>query len=176
VQLTDFENAAIVAVIRLLAEVIVDERWNLIIPISLSDENDAASATQAAAVQGRFWFHGSVFGNGGVAEKRPLVEILAGEGGIFTRCRRWLDTRCEAGHCSTEARDKLCRYMTLFERRARGELPTPATFLRGKLRHPEYKGDGILPVTFVHDLCHFAAEANRPGYEELDGLLGGDNP
>jgi len=172
VQLTDFENAAIVAVIRLLAEVIVEERWDLVIPVSLCDKNDAVSAERSAASRGHFWFRDSVLG-GGTVQQRQLKDILSGENGVFTRCRAWLGRRCEAGSCSPEAANTLERYLRLFERRASGELPTPATFLRERLRkHPGYEGDGVLPVAFVHDLCQFASAVNEPGYLWPEELLG----
>jgi len=172
VQLTDFENAAVVAVVRLLAEVMVEEKWDLVIPVSLSDQNDAASAERCAASRGRFWFRESVLG-GGAVQQRSLQDIFSGEGGVFPRCRAWLARRREVGACSAEAVERLGSYMRLFERRAEGSLPTPASFLRERLRrHPAYQGDGELPIAFVHDLCKFASAVNAPGHPWPEELLG----
>lgn len=235
VQLTDFENAAIVAVIRLLTQVIMEEHWDLTIPMSLCDENDLASAARNAAGQGLFWFPAKLdasssasndacddtAGGIGAASKRPrrpppigealavgmevcikatgvvgmiaesnghackvcgawfhkddiqilarhkvrrlkLSEIFSGEDGIFTRCRKWLEAQVGRGMCSREVMEKLNSYMALFERRASGELPTPASFMRSRLqRHPAYKDDGVVPREFVHDLCKLATEINK---------------
>lgn len=173
VQITDFENAAIVAVVRALAQVIMDERWDLAIPISRCDANDVASSCRNAAVDGRFWFR-----IGGELRQWTLREILAGEGGIFTRCRAWLQRQRDAEQCSVEAQGRLCMYMDLFERRASGALPTPAAWLRSWLEgHPAYRGDGEVPGAFVGDVCRFAAEVNHSAkgaehLERLRGLLG----
>lgn len=195
VQITDFENAAIVAVIRALAEAILDERWELTIPISLCNENEEAACERDAARAGSFWFRTSIApasptltdGNSleplakrqrqeGVApKKQSLAEILAGEQGLFKHLRRWLDSRCSTGACTPEARAQLERYLELFEARASGKLPTPASFLRSLLRrHPACKGDGVVPPAFVHDLCKFATGAHEtaPRPQELNDLVG----
>jgi len=172
VQLTDFENAGVVAVIRMLAEIISDEKWDLVIPVSLCEENDVRSASRRAACGAKFWFRTSVVGKCEVTEQ-SLTEILGGDQGIFTRCRAWLDRRCEQLSCSSSARSKLESYMKLFESRAAGTLPTPATFLRRRLQeHPAYNNDGVLPMSFVHDLCVFAAQVNQPEAAWPADLLG----
>lgn len=167
VQPTDFENAAIVGVIRLLAEVIVEERLDLAIPISLCNENEQESGRRAAASSGLFWFRpqasdGSGHGAAGAPRRQRLVEILSAEGsGLFTRCRAWLAGQQASGACSPAAVARLERYMELFERRAAGQAPTPAGLFRARLAcHPQYRGDGVLPAAFVRELCVFAAEAS----------------
>lgn len=187
VQITDFENAAIVAVIRALAEVILEERWDLVIPISLCEANDEQSGCRNAATEGCFWFRDKVADQvpGNLAKRlrvmvdvqpkrRKLRDILSGEGGLFTRLRLWLDGRCSKGACSAAARAKLEAYLLLFERRAAGELPTPAAFLRSRLRaHAAYRGDGVIPPAFVHELCTLAASVNGSNArEQLRELLG----
>merc|ERR1711918_295820 len=69
----------------------------------------------------------------------------------------------DAGQCSSEAKDMICKYMALFERRSKGELPTPAGWMRARLaKHASNSGDGSVPGAFVRDLCTFAAKANDP--------------
>lgn len=162
VGMTDFENAAIVAVVRVLTQLILEERWDLRIPISLCDANDFASGHRNAASEGLFWFRSPAEASspGAPAAKQlKLQEILSEPShGLLSRCRRWLVQRHEAGQCSKEALAKLQSYIALFERRASGELPTPATVLRNRLKqHPSYKGDGVVPPDFVHDLCQILA-------------------
>jgi len=172
VQITDFENAAIVSVIRLLAEVIIDEKWDLTIPISCCNANDKVSSVRGAATSGRFWFREAPSAAGS-PQQRSLKDILTGSNGIFARCHAWLDQRCGSGCCSAEAAAKFHSYMSLFERRASGELPTPASFLRARLQsHPGYAGDGVLPADFVFDVCAFAASVNEPGAAWPLDLLG----
>eukprot|EP00927_Polykrikos_kofoidii_P073881 TRINITY_DN69899_c0_g1_i1.p1 TRINITY_DN69899_c0_g1~~TRINITY_DN69899_c0_g1_i1.p1 ORF type:complete len:649 (-),score=94.82 TRINITY_DN69899_c0_g1_i1:117-1979(-) len=171
VQLTDFENAAICGVIRILAEVIIEERWDLRLPVSRCNENDKTSAIRNAASVGLFWFRGSV--DGGGVRQRLLADILSSEGGVFQRCRAWIHQRQEGGRCSPEVADRLSAYISLFEGRARGDLPTPAAFMREMLsNHAGYDGSGVLPASFVYELCTFAAGVNSPGAEWPTKLLG----
>eukprot|EP00930_Biecheleria_cincta_P082424 TRINITY_DN7215_c0_g1_i1.p1 TRINITY_DN7215_c0_g1~~TRINITY_DN7215_c0_g1_i1.p1 ORF type:complete len:629 (+),score=91.45 TRINITY_DN7215_c0_g1_i1:202-2088(+) len=166
VQMTDFENAATVSVIRLLAEVLLEERWDLVIPISLCEANDMASAERNAACKAKFWWN-----RGGDVEQRPLADILLGADGILTKCRTWLQRQHDSGKCSEEAKEELFRYMDLFGRRATAELPTPATWMRSLLeKHSSYTGDGTVPVAFTHDLCKLSAEVNDPSLAESRGL------
>lgn len=173
VQLTDYENAAIVAVIRVLAEIIVEQRWDLRIPVSKCDENDLTSSERDAASQGLFWFRDLADGaERSAVSKRPLADILSGDHGVFTRCHAWLQQKFQDGLCSASTLATLRNYMSLFARRATGELPTPAGFLRAWLRgHSAYAGDGVVPPAFVRELCVFAADVNAEGRWPAD-LLG----
>eukprot|EP00405_Crypthecodinium_cohnii_P023776 CAMPEP_0206492154 /NCGR_PEP_ID=MMETSP0324_2-20121206/45762_1 /ASSEMBLY_ACC=CAM_ASM_000836 /TAXON_ID=2866 /ORGANISM="Crypthecodinium cohnii, Strain Seligo" /LENGTH=599 /DNA_ID=CAMNT_0053974161 /DNA_START=199 /DNA_END=1994 /DNA_ORIENTATION=+ len=161
VQLTDYENAAIVAVIRLLTQVILEEKWQMVIPISLCDANDDVSSSRKAASDGLYWFSESFLSGSAElstkAVQAPLREILGGPHGLFTRLRTWLDA---PGRCSPESRKEFEAYLHLFERRASGSLPTPATFMRSLLsKHGSYTGDSNLPIDFVHELCKLAVRA-----------------
>merc|ERR1712050_566573 len=109
-------NAALVVVIRTLAECIMEERWDLVIPISLCDANDAASSLRNAASIGAFWFRACE-----EVKQLPLQDILCGADGIFTRCKRWLQRKQDAGQCSSDAKEMICEYMALFEKRSKGE-------------------------------------------------------
>jgi len=174
VQPTDFENAAIVVIIRALAQAILEERWDLTIPISRCNANDLTSSLRNAASTQNFWFRCQ-----GEVKQMPLREILSGADGIFARCRSWLQRKCDAGQCSPQAQERLSKYMSLFEKRARGELPTPAAWMRSMLeKHASYKKDCAIPSAFVSDLCKLAAQvipseegALHDGFSELLGDL-----
>jgi len=56
VQITDFENAAIVCFIVLLTRVILSYRLNFLIPISKVDENMQRAQKRDAALNQKFWF------------------------------------------------------------------------------------------------------------------------
>merc|ERR1719215_571179 len=164
--MTDFENAATVSVIRLLAEILLEKRWDLVIPISKCDANNIASSERNAASKAKFWWKCD-----NNVEQRPLRDILLGADGIFTKCRDWLQRQHDCGKCSEEAKEELFRYMDLFGRRATGELPTPATWMRSLLeKHGSYTGDGTVPPAFTHDLCKLSAEVNDPSLAESRGL------
>lgn len=56
VQITDFENAAIVCFVVLLTRVILSYKLNLLIPISKVDENMARAQKRNAINTEKFWF------------------------------------------------------------------------------------------------------------------------
>lgn len=56
VQITDFENAAIVCFIVLLTRVILSYKLNLLIPISKVDKNMARAQKRNAVTAEKFWF------------------------------------------------------------------------------------------------------------------------
>ncbi|CAE8655084.1 unnamed protein product [Polarella glacialis] len=62
-QPTDFENAAVIAVARVLAELILRERWDLDIPISKVEENLERCSRVAAVERQRLYFRGDFLGN-----------------------------------------------------------------------------------------------------------------
>lgn len=55
-QITDFENAAIVCFVVLLTRVILSYKLNLLIPISKVDENMARAQKRDAVRNEKFWF------------------------------------------------------------------------------------------------------------------------
>lgn len=189
VQITDFENAALVAVLRLLVDAITEEKWDLTIPMSKCEENDESAGARDAASRGTFWFRNSVRDANGepatcsVADafsnssQQLIRDILSGPCGLFTRLRSRIGRLSVEGRCSKVVCETLECYMRLFERRARGELPTPARFLRNRLHeHPDYKRDAVVPESFVREVCELASRNAhlRPGDDlsELKGLLG----
>lgn len=56
VQITDFENAAIVCFVVLLTRVILSYKLNLLIPISKVDKNMARAQKRNAVIAEKFWF------------------------------------------------------------------------------------------------------------------------
>jgi len=163
-QLTDFENAAIVCVARVLAELIMRERWDLYIPISRVEENLRRSSQVSAVTKVRFLFRPDFLGgasvNGSaVAAEMTLSEILFGkEGrGLFARCEAHVRAEHTRGACTAETVELFGQYVELFRRRAAGTLPTAATFLRQRLAaHPAYKGGAEVPQAFVHEMVSLA--------------------
>lgn len=56
VQITDFENAALVCFVVLLTRVILSYQLNFIIPISKVDENMKNAQKRGAVLNEKFWF------------------------------------------------------------------------------------------------------------------------
>jgi len=164
VQLTDFENAAFVAIIVLLSKAILTLDLDLRVPISKIEENMATAKGRGACSEGRFWFRTNVSGGGGRADEEApcalmtIGEILnggAGFEGLLPLCRQHL----EASGCSPSLRVTLEKYMGFIGRRADGGLPTAASWMRSfVLGHPAYRRDSRVPAAAAHDLMAAAAK------------------
>ncbi|CAK9029632.1 unnamed protein product, partial [Durusdinium trenchii] len=180
-QATDFENAAVIAVARVLAQMILEEGWDLYVPISTVEENLRRTEGVGAVTRQRFLFRDDFLGgeSSGIQEF-SLEEILFGanEKGVFSRCLNFMQKKHSEGLCAAQTVQRFSRYVELFRRRCRSELPTPAAWLRRRLAaHQAYAGGSLVPREFVKDMAMLAASlSQRPrppaAAEALAELLG----
>lgn len=158
-QLTDFENAAIVCFVVLLTRVILSYQLDFLMPISKVDENMQKAQKRNAARTEKFWFrknihskksmegcHGPTMQNGGGAaavddecELMSVDQIINGKGsfpGLIPLIHSYLgsmDVDADT-HCTIQ------QYLKLIQKRASGELLTTASWIRNEiLNHPSYK-------------------------------------
>lgn len=89
-------------------------------------------------------------------EEMTMAEIMTGKGdyfpGLISLVRAYLD------HINTDkiTMKRLNTYLEFIEKRATGELVTPATWMRNFIRnHEDYKGDSVVSETiaYVFPLC-----------------------
>jgi len=172
-QPTIFENAAVVCIARVMAELILRERWDLYTPVSLVEENLERSSSVNAATRSSFHFRtdflsGSDGGQAAIAEL-PLREVLFGQDGrgLFERCEAFVRAEHARGACSAETSERFARYVDLFRRRVKGELPTPAAWLRQRLaKHQAYAGGSEVPRAFVREITEI--------FQDISGALPSD--
>eukprot|EP00549_Striatella_unipunctata_P000406 CAMPEP_0118689790 /NCGR_PEP_ID=MMETSP0800-20121206/9691_1 /TAXON_ID=210618 ORGANISM="Striatella unipunctata, Strain CCMP2910" /NCGR_SAMPLE_ID=MMETSP0800 /ASSEMBLY_ACC=CAM_ASM_000638 /LENGTH=919 /DNA_ID=CAMNT_0006587239 /DNA_START=823 /DNA_END=3582 /DNA_ORIENTATION=- len=86
-------------------------------------------------------------------EEMTMAEIMTGKGeyypGLVPLVRAYLDYI----QCDSITRERLNTYLNFIEKRATGELITPATWMRNFVRsHPEYKGDSVVTDGIAYDL------------------------
>ena len=79
-------------------------------------------------------------------EEMTMGEIMCGKGdyfpGLIPLVRAYLDHI----NCDSVTMRRISSYLELIERRATGELVTPATWMRNFVRnHPDYKDDSLVP-------------------------------
>lgn len=161
-QLTDFENAAFSILLVLLSRAILAEGYKFYMPISLVDENMARSQRKDAVSREKFYFPKNAFRrNGGLlcdAAKLPLtanedecIELSMDElfngtqdksfPGFIPVVLAYLD---KIGTDSL-TKGRLLPYINLIKKRASGELPTTARWMRDFVaNHPDYQKDGHL--------------------------------
>jgi glutamate--cysteine ligase catalytic subunit len=173
--LTDFENAAHAAAVVLLARAIAALGLDLYLPLSKGDDNMARAHRRGAAATGRFWARRDARGGAAAPDvaEMSLGEVFNGDGagypGLLGFCREYLD---RTSGPADPARARIEAYLALVGRRAAGEIPTTAAWMRAAaLAHPAYAGDSAVPEAVCHDLLA-ACRAAASGGSAAAGLLG----
>ena len=105
-------------------------------------------------------------------EEMTMAEIMCGKGdyfpGLIPLVRVYLD------HIGADSitMNRLSTYLDFIEKRATGELVTPATWIRNYIRsHEDYKGDSVISDTIAHDLL-MACKNIGEGTLHVPELLG----
>lgn len=156
IQLTDFENAAIVCFVVLLTRVILSYKLNFLLPLSRVDENMQKAQQRDACRQQRFWFRKDVTPkpttNGSAPDKQidqdtiqaeselmSIDQIINGGNG-FPGLVPLINSYLASMDVDTDTHCTIQQYLRLIQRRASGELLTTASWIRKEVvTHPEYK-------------------------------------
>lgn len=189
IQLTDFENAAFTVFIALVSRVILTFDLNLYIPLSRVNENMEAAHRVNAVMDEKFYFRshlappeaGDCSSKSGCCslheepdrcEPMTIAEIMLGKGTYFTGliplCYAYLDYI----ECDEATRTIVSRYLSLIAKRASGELPTAATWMRRFVRaHPDYAHDSVVTPAIAFDLLNECQQIGE-GVKQCHELLG----
>ncbi|XP_071857804.1 glutamate--cysteine ligase [Bombus fervidus] len=160
VQITDFENAAIVCFIVLLTRVILSYKLNLLIPISKVDKNMARAQRRNAVTAEKFWFRRDITSDAkkqddGQPEYTEFTvnEIINGKDGIFPGLIPLVNSYLASMDVDADTHCTVQAYMKFIQKRASGELLTTAAWLRKEVvSHPEYKNDSVITQRINYDL------------------------
>ncbi|XP_011496435.1 PREDICTED: glutamate--cysteine ligase catalytic subunit [Ceratosolen solmsi marchali] len=178
VQITDFENAAIVCFVVLLTRVILSYKLNLLIPISKVDENMARAQKKDAVKLEKFWFKRDITCNtqqGDIKDEfteYSIDEIVNGKEGTFPGLIPLVNSYLSSMDADADTHCTIQRYIKLIQRRASGELLTTASWLRQEVtKHPEYRRDSIISQKINYDLLKkiHDIETNKVSCPELLG-------
>jgi glutamate--cysteine ligase catalytic subunit len=156
VQMTDFENAAFSAFIVLITRVLLVFDLDILIPLSKVDENMRRGHALDAINSQKFWFRSHVLPSrkpADASEEMTMSEIMLGKGsefpGLIPLCYAYL----EHIGCDPTSFKRIDTYLNFIEKRAKGELQTPAMWTRDFVRkHPEYKHDSVVSPGIAYDL------------------------
>lgn len=86
-------------------------------------------------------------------EEMTMAEIMCGKGDYFPGLIPLIHAYLDHIGCDTVTRSRLVMYLDFIERRAKGELVTPATWMRNFVRtHPAYKSDSVVSDEIAFDL------------------------
>ncbi|CAK9801916.1 Glutamate--cysteine ligase catalytic subunit [Anthophora quadrimaculata] len=161
VQITDFENAAIVCFIVLLTRVILSYKLNLLTPISKVDKNMARAQKRNAVIAEKFWFRQDITSDVKKQEDDGQVEyteftineIINGKDGVFPGLIPLVNSYLASMDIDADTHCTIQAYMKLIQKRASGELLTTASWLRKEvISHPEYKNDSVITQRINYDL------------------------
>ncbi|XP_071442481.1 glutamate--cysteine ligase catalytic subunit isoform X1 [Hetaerina americana] len=177
VQITDFENAAVVCFVVLLTRVILSYQLDLIIPISKVDDNMQKAQKRNAIQSEKFWFrkdittsisppeatcHCPVFpvdassklpSNCDVYAQMTINEIINGKEGEFPGLIPLLTSYLSGMDVDADTHCTIQQYLKLIQRRASGELQTTAQWLRKYVTtHPDYRKDSVISEKINYDL------------------------
>jgi len=186
VQITDFENAALVCFIVLLTRVILSYRLNFLIPISKVDENMQRAQKRDAALNQKFWFRKDLAAQSSpslVADACPspvegetctemtISEIINGKGEEFPGLLPLISSYLNSVEVDADTHCTIHQYLRLIQKRADGELMTTAHWIRQFVSsHPDYKHDSVVSDTINYDLL-CTMEKIRDGSMECPSLL-----
>jgi glutamate--cysteine ligase catalytic subunit len=196
VQITDFENAALVAFTVLITRVLLVFDLDFLVPLSKVDQNMERAHKIDAVNKCKFWFRTHVipedtkihadnsvseFGEetrrptrtaSDAVEEMTMKEIMSGKEpdfpGLIPLCYAYL----EHIQCDSLSFARIKQYLTFIELRASGKLMTDAAWIRKFVReHPEYKKDSVVSAGIAYDLVQACDKIGR-GQRACREILG----
>ena len=155
-QITDFENSALVTFLVLMTRAILSFNLNMLIPISKVDINMQTAQKKDACLNEKFYFRKNIFtdseNNNLEMEQMSINEIVNG-GEHFIGLIRIIKEYLTNLDVDVETRCKLQQYLQFIENRASGKLMTPAAWMRKfVVNHPKYKQDSVVSEEINYDL------------------------
>ena len=195
-EITPFENTAMITLIILLYGMLVRMECDFIIPISLVDENFERAYQNDAINKKKFWWRINSFKSNEIKDyicqrksgekdgipyeediKNNIKELTIDE--IFNGCKEYnyLEILHYLKLISKEMfkAEKYCeKYLGFLSKRASGELWTDAKYIRNFVKnHPKYKKDSIITEEINYDLIkHILKIQNKAiNFKELFGEI-----
>lgn len=172
IQITDFENAAIVCFVVLVTRVILSFKLNFLIPISKVDENMKKAQKRNAVLAEHFWFRRDVSMQTAATQSSepqeaatasaastdvytPMTvnEIINGKNGEFPGLIPLINNYLSGMDVDADTHCTIQRYLKFISRRASGEILTTATWIRQFVTgHPNYEQDSRVTDEINYDL------------------------
>ncbi|CAH0516338.1 unnamed protein product [Peronospora belbahrii] len=188
IQLTDFENAAFTVFIALVSRVILTFDLNLYTPLSKVNDNMEAAHRVNAVLSEKFHFRCHMappevddcpskspchlHKDPDACELMTIAEIMLGKGSYFPGLIPLVYAYLDYIECDEATWTLVEKYMSLIAKRATGELPTAATWMRRFVRaHPDYRHDSVVPHSTAFDLLIECQQIGE-GMKQCPELLG----
>ncbi|CAG7734850.1 unnamed protein product [Allacma fusca] len=174
VQLTDFENAAVVCFIVLLTRVVLSYKLCFLMPMSKVDENMARAQKKNAVLDEKFWFRNDIRNKDKKEYSLMTVSEIINGKDDFPGLISLIQTYLNSMDVDADSQCTLQKYLCLISKRARGELDTAAKWLRDfATSHPGYKKDSVITEEINYDLmCRISSLPVDPCPNLLGTLYG----
>lgn len=172
-QITDFENAALVTFLVLMTRAILSFKLDMLIPISKVDINMETAQKRDACLKEKFYFRRNIYrmnkSDDETSEKQPcnessnsdekcdVVEMTVNEivngsdrfPGFIQLIKDYLSNL----DVDVDTQCTINQYLKLIESRANGKLLTPASWMRKfVLNHPKYEKNSVITEEINYDL------------------------
>ncbi|CAF3694848.1 unnamed protein product [Rotaria sp. Silwood1] len=148
IQLSDFENAALVVFLALITRVIISYGLDITIPISQINENMNKAHNRDSIRREKFYFQ---YNN--QISQMFINDIINGNNGflgLVPLVRKYIYEREDI---DADTRHTIEQYLLLISKRAAGTLLTNASWIRQfVLSHSSYKQDSIVSEEIQYDL------------------------
>eukprot|EP01114_Cavostelium_apophysatum_P017669 TRINITY_DN5307_c0_g1_i1.p1 TRINITY_DN5307_c0_g1~~TRINITY_DN5307_c0_g1_i1.p1 ORF type:complete len:627 (+),score=179.73 TRINITY_DN5307_c0_g1_i1:107-1987(+) len=167
IQLTDFENAAMVVFTILLTRLMSSFGLNVYIPITKVDENLRVGQKKDAVTKEKFWFRRQLtreLTSGPEYVLMTIDEIMNGKTGAtedenFCGLIPLIGVYLDTINIAKDTRAKINEYLQLISKKASGELQTTAAYMRHFVTsHPDYKKDSVVSPLINYDLMEHCAK------------------
>jgi glutamate--cysteine ligase catalytic subunit len=160
VQITDFENAALVTFVVLMTRAILSFKLNMLIPISKVDDNLARAQKRDACLNQKFYFRRNIQNSDSTestASDSDLVEMSVNEivngSERFPGCIQLIKDYLSNLDVDVDTQCTIRQYLNFIEGRASGKLMTTAAWMRKFVTtHPAYKEDSRVTDEINYDL------------------------
>ncbi|XP_065197104.1 LOW QUALITY PROTEIN: glutamate--cysteine ligase catalytic subunit-like [Sycon ciliatum] len=186
-QLTPFENAALVMFVVILTRTVLSLNLNFYIPISKMEENMRRAQERNAVLDQKFYFRKNVYTADGQTaamaadsatpsdddyEEMSIDTIVNGKDGVFPGLLPLMDSYLRDIGMDVASRCTVSRSFELIRKRATGELKTVAKWMRDFVAaHPHYKQDSVINERVNYDLL-MACDRISSGTEHCHELEG----
>ncbi|CAI9741797.1 glutamate--cysteine ligase catalytic subunit-like [Octopus vulgaris] len=156
-QLTDFENAALVVFLVLLTRVILSFKLNLLVPITKVDENFTSAQKRDSTNTEKFHFRKNIQKDSADCEPTDDIctlmtinEIMNGKDdfpGLIPLIHKYLDYNYDTG-----SRPQNMKYLKYISDKAAGKIRTMAQWTRQFVtNHEDYKNDSVVSERIAYD-------------------------
>jgi glutamate--cysteine ligase catalytic subunit len=161
VQLTDFANAAFLIFLDLVRQMLVNAgpRLDLWMPLDLVNENMNRAHARDAVRKEKMWFP-----HEGEPVEMSIDQIVNGNGAGFPGLLQMVEEFLDKSELNSKEKSRpgVQSYLDFIRKRASGEEPTPAQWMRRFIQsHGDYAENSVVTDVICYDMLLEIAELER---------------